>query len=235
VLRKEANLIMRGTGWLSRQPRAFQDRLLARAELSRYPADTTIYNLGDRAEAMWGLVEGELTVLMAPEAASPHLVHVAQPGFWVGDTALITETPTRAGLIARRECWMLRLTKKSIDQLANLDAQTWRRIAQNSIGHLDYALSVIAGLTNRDTRARVAMMVRRLANTANEYSLGQKTIRVSHEELGEMVNLTRNALAPILKELEAQGLIRRRYRAIDIPDIATLDRYAASRAIKPNE
>ena len=76
------------------------------------------------------------------------------------------------------------------------------------------------------------MMVRRLANIANEPSLGQKTIRVSHADLGEMVNLSRNALAPILKELEAQGLICRRYRVIEISDIAALDRYAAARAIK---
>ena len=65
---------------------AFQDRLLARSELLHYPVDTTIYNLGDHAVALWGLVGGEVAVLMAPEANSPHLVHVAQPGFWAGDT-----------------------------------------------------------------------------------------------------------------------------------------------------
>ena len=226
---------MRRVGWLSRQPRAFQDTLLALSELRHYPADATIYNLGDRALDMWGLVEGELNVLTAPEAATPHLVHVAQPGWWAGDTALITETPRRAGLIARKNCWLLRLTKQSIDQLAKQDAQTWRRIAQNSIGHLDHALSIIAALTSRDTRVRVAIMLQRLASRNDEYSPGQATIHVSHEELGEMVHLTRNTLAPVLKELETVGLIRLRYRAIEIPDIAALDRYATGRAVKSHK
>ena len=44
-----------------------------------------------------------------------------------------------------------------------------------------------------------------------------------------MVNLSRNALAPILKEFESHGLIRQQYRAIKIPDISALDRCAASR------
>jgi CRP-like cAMP-binding protein len=230
-----AGSIMRRTGWLSRQPRAFQDKLLSLSELRHYSADTTIYNLGDRALDMWGLVEGELSVLMAPEVTTPHLVHVAQPGWWVGDTALITETPRRAGLIARQECWLLRLTKQSIDQLAKVDSQTWRRIAQNSIAHLDHTLSIIAALTSRDTLVRVAIMLQRLANPDGELTSGQARIHVSHEELGEMAHLTRNSLAPVLKELESLGLIRLRYRTIEIPDIVALDRYATARAVQPRK
>jgi CRP-like cAMP-binding protein len=233
--RDAADLIMRRTGWLSRQPRAFQDGLLALTELRHAPTGTSIYNLGDRALDMWGLVDGELSVLMAPEAAAPHLVHVAQAGWWAGDTALITETPRRATLTARRDCWLLRVTKQSIDQLAKADPQTWRRIAQNSIGHLDHTLGIIAGLTNRDIRARVAVILRRLANPGDTYAPSEAIIAVTHRELGEMAHLTRNAIAPILAELEGGGLIRCRYRAIEIPDVAALDRYAAVRALHPAE
>lgn len=168
---------------------------------------------------------------MAPEASAPFLVHVAKPGWWVGDTALISETPRRAELMTREESWLLRLSKQSIYQLAKTDPETWRRLALNSIGHLDHALSIIAGLTDRDSRARVAIALRRLANISDKNSPRSATLNVSHAELGEMVHLTRNALAPILKELESLGLISQRYRAIEIPDISALDRYAARRTL----
>jgi CRP-like cAMP-binding protein len=229
MVREKADLTMRRVGWLSRQPRAFQDQVLALSELRHFPQGATIYNIGDIALDIWGLVEGELSVFLAPEASAPFLVHVAKPGWWMGDTALISGTPRRAELMAREESWLLRLSKQSIDQLAKTDSETWRRLALISIGHLDHALSIIAGLTDRDSRARVAIALRRLASLSDKNSSSRATIHVSHAELGEMVHLTRNALAPILKEFESLGLIRHRYRIIEIPDISALDRYAVSR------
>jgi len=220
---------MRRSGWLSRQPRVFQDQVLEMSELRHFPAGATIYNIGDVALDIWGLVEGELSVFMAPEASAPFLVHVAKPGWWVGDTALISETPRRAELMTREDSWLLRLSKQSIYQLAKIDPETWRRLALNSISHLDHALSIIAGLTDRDSRARVAIALRRLANLSDKNSPRNATLHVTHAELGEMVHLTRNALAPILKEFESLGLISQRYRAIEIPDISALDRYAVKR------
>ncbi len=142
---------MRRSGWLSSQPRAFQDQVLELTELRHFAAGATIYNIGDVALDIWGLVEGELSVFMAPEASAPFLVHVAKPGWWVGDTALISETPRRAELMTREESWLLRLSSQSIYQLAKTDPETWRRLALISIGHLDHALSIIAGLTDRDS------------------------------------------------------------------------------------
>lgn len=225
---------MRKSGWLAAQPRAFQNKLLALSELRHFPAGATIYNIGDVALDIWGLVDGELSVFLAPEAAAPFLVHIAKPGWWVGDTALISETSRRAELLARRDSWLLRLSKQSIEQLAKADGETWRRIALISIGHLDHALSIIAGLTDRDSRARVAIALRRLANLHDKNFPSRATVHISHAELGEMVHLTRNALAPILKEFEALKLIVHRYRAIEIPDITALDRYAMSR-VQPLE
>jgi hypothetical protein len=41
---------MRRIGWLSRQPRAFQDQILAASELRQYATHSEIYRLGDPAE-----------------------------------------------------------------------------------------------------------------------------------------------------------------------------------------
>lgn len=230
MLREKADLTMREHGWLSGQPRAFQDQVLALCELRHFSEGSTVYRIGDVAHEIWGLVDGELSVFSAPESSAPILIHVAKPGWWVGDAALISQTPRRAELSVRQDSWMVRLSKRSIDQLARSDPETWRRLALISIGHLDHALSIIAGLTDRDSHARVAIALRRLANLKHEGTSTSITVNVSQAELGEMVNLTRNALAPILKELASLGLIRHRYRMIEVPDSLALDRYALSRS-----
>ena len=219
-------------GWLSRQPTDFQTRVMEAAELAFFTAGTDVYSLGDAPRDLWGLVKGELSVLIAPEAVAPTLVHVATPGWWVGDTALINNTPRRVGLTAREDTWMLRLSIRAIDQLASEDQQVWRRIAQITVGHLDHALSVISGLTLRDSHARVAMTIRRLADLDGSLGSGPAIVRVSQDELGEMTRLTRNAVARILVDLQALGLLRRRYGRLEIKDIGALRSYAKTRTKK---
>lgn len=227
--REDAERVLLRVGWLSRQPHAFQVRVMQAAELAFFPAGADVYSLGDPPRDLWGLVKGELSVLIAPEAIAPSLVHIATPGWWIGDAALINNTRRRVGLTARQDTWLLRLSIRSIDQLASVDPDVWRRIAQITISHLDHALIIIAGLTLRDSHARVAMTLRRLADLDGSLGTGPAMVRVSQDELGEMTRLTRNAVARILVDLEAAGLVRRRYGRLEVNDIGALRSYAKTR------
>ena len=227
--RQVAESVLRASGWLSSQPAAFQDLVLSVCHIRSFPSGATIYLIGDPADAVWGLVEGSLSVLVAPEAASPTLVHVARPGWWVGDTALITGTPRRATLTARADSVMVRLSRQAIDRLAESDPQVWRRIAQITVGHLDHALSLLASLKAPDAHARVALTVRLLASNGRTSTSKAVVLAVSQEEIGEIARLNRNVVASILRDLDMDGLIERGYRRIRIRDLAALDRYAAAR------
>ncbi len=100
-----------------------------------------------------------------------------------------------------------------------------RRLAQITVSHLDHALSVVASLSTTDARVRVALALRRLA-ALTEGTPPSAVIHLSQEELCELVRLTRNALRPVLVDLEKRGLIVRSYRRLEIPDVPALVRYA---------
>lgn len=223
--REEAEQVARTVGWLSRQPAAFQARLLAGAELHSYAAGETVFSMGDVADDLWCLVSGELSVLIAPETAMPHLFHIAQPGWWLGEGALIRESPRRASMVARTETWTLRVGLARIRAMACDDPEVWRRIAEITAGHLDHALSMVTGLIHRNSSARVALTLRHLANLEGAPISGPVVLHTSMEELGEMTRLARKAIAQILTELEQEGLITRRYREIGIVDVARLSTY----------
>ena len=223
MLFEEAAAVVRRVGWLSRQPIPFQDRIIAASRLRVYPAGRSIYSLGDPAGDLFALASGELTVLTAGGALAPALVHLARPGWWVGEGAMVSDTPRRAGLIARSDCWTLVLTRAAIDRIARDDPDTWRRIAQITVSHLDHALAVIATLMAQDAPARVAGILARL--TAMGPPPGSRephVVRVTQIEIGEMARLSRNAVASILHEFEDAGLIRQRYGRIEIPDPSAL-------------
>ena len=74
-------------GWLAGQPVAFRDALLEAGDVRVMSPGSSIYGLGDPPGGLYGLVEGLVDVLIAPGAWTPMLVHVATPGWWVGEAA----------------------------------------------------------------------------------------------------------------------------------------------------
>lgn len=220
--REEAESIASRSGWLSKQPAAFRRRVIDAMELRRHAARSLIYDVGDPPSEVYGLVEGELAVLSVSDSRGPTTLHVARPVWWVGEAAVISDTPRRVALVARKESWILHLDRSAIERFAARDSEVWRRFAQITVGHLDHALSVIAGLATGDSRARVARALCRLADLHSKTTASWAVVSVSQQELGEMTRLTRNAIGSILTDLEQAGLVIRRYRRLEIPNLAAL-------------
>lgn len=224
--------VMTRAGWLSSQPTRFRRRVVALSRLRRFDAGQQVCAIGDPPGDLFGLVDGELSVMISPEEAAPILVHVATPGWWIGEAALMTDTPRRVTMTARRPSTLLALSPSAVRQLASEDPETWRRLAVITVGHLDHALSVIASLSATDPRIRVAVALRRVVRLAGG-APPSAVVDLSQDELGELARLTRNALRPVLVELERRGLIRRGYRRIEIPDTAALAQFARELADEP--
>ncbi len=222
MLRIDAESILCRHGWLSRQPHPFQRRWLSRAELRHHPAGEGLYAEGEAPGALSGLVEGSLSVLYQRTTRSSALIHVAQPGWWVGDVAAISDGPRRVTLAARHDSWVMHVELAAIRAMAAEEPEVWRRIAQITVGHLDHAMNVVASLTADDARARVAMALRRLVDLDGNRAAGNAMVRVTQKELCSMTRVSRNAIAPLLMDLEKTGVISRRYRRIEILDMRAL-------------
>jgi len=76
------------------------------------------------------------------------------------------------------------------------------------------------------------MTIRRLADLDSSLGTGPAMVRVSQDELGEMTRLTRNAVARILLDLEAAGLLQPCYGRLEIKHIGALRSYTKTRTKK---
>lgn len=223
MLASDAKSILCRQGWLSQQPKAFQRRWLACGELRHHRAGTVLYAEGDPPGDLCGLVQGDLAVAYAAKSRESVLLHIAQPGWWAGDAAAISDGPRRVTVATRTDSWVMHVRLPDILAMAAEDSEVWRRIAQISVGHADHAMSIVASLTVADTRTRVAMALHRLlAFSEGKGPTGLPNVRVTQVELGSMTGISRNAIAPLLMDLEKSGLICRRYRCIEIVNLRGL-------------
>ncbi len=214
---EDARAIVAATGWLSRQPAAFQDQLLAEARLVGAPAGGTIYSLGDPPGGVFCVVDGFLDVLIAPGPLPPTLVHIARSGWWVGEAAAITGTVRRAALVARTDTHLIQIPERAVIRLCAEAPETWRRLAEITVSHLDNALFLAASLYLSDLRLRLAATILRLFGPDSP-SRSAAELPITREEIGEIAGISRNTAGRLLADLARDGVIEMHYGRIVLTD-----------------
>lgn len=218
--RSSAVEIITRTGWLSRQTKKTQEILLDAAELRHYEKGEYVYRLGEDSDGVYSLIDGELDVIVAPNEMPPLFVHVAQPGWWVGEAALITGTERRAGLMARTSSWLFRIKKADVEKLAATNPLLWRSLAEITVSHLDHALTLLVALSQKDPLTRVnAVLVYIASSSGLEQNV---TVSLTHDQLGEMCRLGRHAVRKVLLSLQEEGLLEMGYGQITFPNPSLL-------------
>jgi CRP-like cAMP-binding protein len=96
--------LLSGLDLLAGADRSALERLAAAAERTVLPAGREVIREGDPADALWILVQGDLSVSAGPRELPP----VTAPGY-VGELGLLHGIPRTASVRTRTECTLLRI------------------------------------------------------------------------------------------------------------------------------
>jgi CRP-like cAMP-binding protein len=212
----EAAAVVTTRGWLSRRPPAFQAAVIARCRLRTFDAGESLYNPGDPADGMFGLVHGQLLTRVPPADV---LADVEQPGYWIGEATAFQRSPRWVTVAAGTRVTVLHLPQTAFDDLAR-DAENCRHFAINGSETLSLAATVIANLIQPVPEIRIAQ--RLLSFTGLFEGSYLRTFDFSQTELATMCGLSRQTTNKVLRQFVERGLIAITYRRIDIVDFAAL-------------
>lgn len=214
--------ILKSRGWLSRQPEAFQNDVLALGRVQRFRRGEMIYAVGDPPGGAYGILGGAISISIAPGAGGPHLVHQETPGWWFGEGCFLTGQPRRISLSAATDSVMFHLPLHAMERLAAEDPASTRRLAQIAMQNIDLCFRAIEDLLIPDPARRIAAVLLRCLGDDP-----RRTVRVSQAALGRISNTSRKVVNRTLGRFSADGLVRLGYAEIEILDIAALRRLAA--------
>jgi CRP/FNR family cyclic AMP-dependent transcriptional regulator len=220
--KRQADALLRRVTWLAQTPPKFQDQLLSRADLLRLKKGDLVYEVGDDATGLFGVAEGHVEVHAPRAGVDATLSFVGGPGFWFGDIAAFTGQPRRVGIVARTDCRLLRVPRAQIVRLAETDPEVWRSFALLLARNYAKAMGIIHALKQSDPARRVAAM---LAVLVEDNAAGVTIAPASQWDIGELAHLGRSKVNASLKALESRGLIRRRYRSIEVIDAPGLRKF----------
>lgn len=94
-------------------------RMLVTAEPRHVPAGDWLFRQGDPADSLYVVISGSLEVVA--EEPTPEVLRVLARGDVVGEVALLTKSERSTGVRARRDTYLMRVTRDAFQQLLRED------------------------------------------------------------------------------------------------------------------
>ena len=206
-------------GWLATQPEALKAWIAERGRWRTVAAGQVLYLAGDEPDGMYGLGAGALEVTFPLLGDEPVTVHRAEPGFWIGEAAMMAGVTRLVSVAAAVESRVLHVPFEALRGLLDSDPIYWRALYEQSFANIGTAVSLLAEALALTPRARLARLLLRLADAAGHVPGNQ-------EEFGRTIGMTRSGVRRALASLVEAGTIRTGYRRLEIVDHARLRRIA---------
>ena len=212
---------VRQLGWLAHLPDGLCTDLLSRAQLRPRAVGDRLYMEDAHPGGLFGLASGSLSVTATLGPFQPRLIHVARPGWWVGEASMVSRTRTRVEVTARQPSVILVITAAALADLSRHAPEIWRYLALLTVSHMDNALNFAGCILARGVEDRVIATLLRLAEPLPP--AGETiSLPITKGELAELAGLSRNPVGPVLRDLERSGDIKCHRGSIDIHDLARL-------------
>lgn len=212
--------------WFAALPQALRDVLLAMAQVQRLDAGQRLFRRGDKPSGLYAVVEGAVRIGAVSETGKEALLTLVEPPYWFGEISLFDGLPRTHDAFAESASTLLLLPQAELLALLERQPQHWRDFALLMSHKLRLAFLALEDMSLLPAAPRLA---RRLLLIAENYGEGEprQVLHLAQEQLALMLSLSRQTTNQILKELEAQGIVRLTYGEIEILDLQRL-RQAAS-------
>jgi CRP-like cAMP-binding protein len=141
--------------------------------------------------------------------------------------SLFDGLPRSQEVFAQKPATLLHVSQSALHSMLAQQPGYWHWFGLMLSYKLRLALLTIEDLSLQPAAARVARRLLQLAQGFGDSEVSRNRLHVHQEQLALMLSLSRQTINQILKEMEAQNLVKLSYGAIEIVD---LDRLSATLA-----
>lgn len=204
----DAWMALEKRGWLSGRSAEVSETLKSIARIRCFEAGTHLYFAGDKADGVYGLLSGALDVKFPRADGEEITLHRADPGFWIGDLALLSNEFRLVTVRVAEDSVCVHLPQSALGRLLDIKPEIYADFYVMSHSNVATMLQIIGSLSISPSRARVAL---RLLLQASQLPNNEEWIHLSQDKFSELLGLSIPTLQRTLRELEREGLIELGY------------------------
>lgn len=208
-------------GWFSEQPDEFRNRILEIAQWTKYRPGELIYQVGDEPNGLFGLESGNWDISIPVSEVEMVTVHRGQSGFWIGDSAIFSDSPRGVTVTAHNECLVLVIPTRVLRRYLSdfpADLLYFYKLSHQNVMLTMRALAETIALPSQ---VRFARLLLRLTSKKG-------VISATQDELSALAGMSRATYRRALAGLSELGAIKTEYGSVVILDRPALERAAES-------
>ena len=185
------------------------DWFISHCHIHKYPTKTTLIHAGQKADTLYYLVKGSAMVMVKDEEGKEMILSYLSEGEFFGEVGLFEENQTRSASVkARTTCEIAEVSYKKFRQLIQVNPEILMHLTGQLSRRLQNTSRQVTNLAFLDVAGRIAQTLMNLSKMpdAMTHPDGMQ-IKITRQEIGQMVGCSRETVGRILKMLEDQNLI----------------------------
>jgi len=208
------------TGWLRNAPVRVLDAVAKAARRERFANGEMIFARGDPPTNFYMVLSGRARMSRVSAGGREAVYAVVGRGQWFGEISLLDGKPRTHDGFAVGSTELLALGWRDFQRILAAHPEGMQLIMRQICARLRMAFDQAESAQQAPVDARMAERLLELADSTD------RVVRISAEDLGDMVNRSRQTVAKYLQAWEDAGWIRRRYREVELLQPEALRRLA---------
>ncbi|MFL1494890.1 Crp/Fnr family transcriptional regulator [Pseudomonas antarctica] len=208
--------------WFSQLPASFQHSLLAHARQRQLAAGQYLFKRGDPPCGLYAVLEGTLRISAVNEHGKEALLSLVELPYWFGEICLFDGLPRTHDACAVGPCTLLQVPQQALLRVLDETPQYWRDLALLMSQKLRLSFINIEHLSLMPASVRLAHRLLMIVEGYGDTEHSKRVLQLPQEDLAAMLSLSRQTTNALLKELQAEGIVRLGYGEIEIIDAQRL-------------
>lgn len=196
-------------GWLAAQPEGFRRLITAAGHTRWYEQREALYEVDEEPRALYGLAQGAIDLMVPTPGGEMVTVHRAEPGFWIGDSALLSKSPRVVSVFAVSQSRIFCVPAEAVREIVRRNPEYWRCFYELSHMNVTRAISEYAIMASMQPRERLRRLLLRLCDADGR-------VTISQAELAGLLFLNRSSVQRAMQEMIAAGEVATEYRCIRV-------------------
>ena len=192
------------------------------AQVQRLDAGQRLFRRGDKPSGLYAVVEGAIRVGAVSETGKEALLTLVEPPYWFGEISLFDGLPRTHDACAVGPCRLLQVPQQALLDILDETPQYWRDLALLMSQKLRLSFIGLEQLSLMPASVRLAHRLLMIIEGYGDIEPSKRRLQLPQEDLAAMLSLSRQTTNALLKDLQAQGIVRLGYGEIEILDAQRL-------------
>jgi CRP-like cAMP-binding protein len=181
---------------------------------------TVFYTPGETGEVLFILKQGRVSLYRMTAEGKKLVTATVEPGTVFGEMSLIGQGMVDSFAEAADDCTLCVMSRIDVEQLLRDHPSVSIRLLELLARRLDAAEERLADVAYKSVPARIAITLLRLSGDRGA------PVRLSHQDIADMVGTYRETATRILNEMRSEGLVELKRMLIEIVDRNGLEKLA---------